>query len=125
MCVGGSGGLPERARFVRGDRSGRERRVCLGRRGVRSRTSACPRLSGKRREKRDSQMCLMCLQRPALASVLVVVPARVQSVALRTSVDLCPSVNAEQVVPCSKQFVHDWKECSFAHEGETARRRHP
>ena len=30
-----------------------------------------------------------------------------------------------QVVPCSKQFVHDWKECSFAHEGETARRRHP
>jgi hypothetical protein len=53
------------------------------------------------------------------------VTARVQSVAMRTSVDFCSSVNAEQVVPCSKQFVHDWKECSFAHEGETARRRHP
>ena len=34
-------------------------------------------------------------------------------------------VRVVQVVPCSKQFVHDWKECSFAHEGETARRRHP
>ena len=35
------------------------------------------------------------------------------------------AILGEQVVPCSKQFVHDWKECSFAHEGETARRRHP
>lgn len=30
-----------------------------------------------------------------------------------------------KVVHCSKQFVHDWKECPYAHEGETARRRHP
>jgi hypothetical protein len=26
-----------------------------------------------------------------------------------------------KVVHCSKQFVHDWKECPYAHEGETAR----
>mmetsp|Transcript_12668 Transcript_12668/g.35039 ORF Transcript_12668/g.35039 Transcript_12668/m.35039 type:complete len:263 (+) Transcript_12668:269-1057(+) len=30
-----------------------------------------------------------------------------------------------KVEKCSKQFVHDWKECPFAHEGETARRRNP
>jgi hypothetical protein len=30
-----------------------------------------------------------------------------------------------KVEKCSKQFVHDWKECPYAHEGETARRRHP
>jgi hypothetical protein len=26
-----------------------------------------------------------------------------------------------KVAMCSKQFVHDWKECPYAHEGETAR----
>jgi hypothetical protein len=40
------GGQPERAgpKVARGDRSGRKHSVCLGLRGVRSRTSACPRL---------------------------------------------------------------------------------
>jgi hypothetical protein len=96
----------------------------LGRRGVRSRTSACPRLL-RCRESDGKFYSYTVPNVPALGSVLFAVTARVQSVALRTSVNFCSPVNAEQVVPCSKQFVHDWKECSFAHEGETARRRHP
>lgn len=30
-----------------------------------------------------------------------------------------------KVAQCSKQFVHDWKECPYRHDGETAGRRHP